>query len=270
MTLSLKQNNSGYTASCITSQQGTNAVGGNAPFYSWGRKDPICPSTRNTQYGSTRYYKDKTLYNQSNNNLPITLKEIGKNLTMGETIQNPGTFFVMGKYYYLRNMNDLWNSCYGETADGNKKNSDVVKTIYDPSPVGYKIPTVNVFTGFTLTGANSEIESEWNLSNSTINNGLSFFTQGWKNGLLDYWPTSGNRISYYWNSKSYSVIGKAENVGNDGRYWSADLISETSGYRFRFWQYEKNDEYSEGDLHNVFPLDYEGKYTGTYVRPVKE
>lgn len=272
LTLSLKQNNSGYTASCITSQQGANAVGGNAPFYSWGRKDPICPSTRNTQYGSTRYYVDKTLYNQSNNYLPITLKKIGKNLTMGETIQNPGTFFVMEKYYYLRNMNDLWNSCYGETADGNKKNSDVVKTIYDPSPVGYKIPTVNVFTGFTSTGANSTVESEWNLSNSTINNGLSFFTQGWKNGLLDYWPTSGNRISYRKDSNGKIFKGIAENVGNDGRYWSADLCYETSGYRFRFWQYNINDEYKspEGDQHNVFPLDYEVKYTGTYVRPVKE
>lgn len=274
LTLSLKQNNSGYTASCITSQQGANAVGGNAPFYSWGRKDPICPSTRNTKNGSTRYYVDKTLYNQSNGKLSITLKEIssGTYLTMGETIQNPGTFFVMGGNYYLPKMNDLWNSCYGETVNGNKTNSVVVKTIYDPSPVGYKIPTVNVFTGFTLKGANSNIESEWNLSNSTtINNGLSFYTQGWKYGLLDYWPTSGNRISYGKDSNGNLVNGKAENVGNDGRYWSADLISEGFGYRFRFWQFTKNDEYiNEGDQHRVFPLDYEATQTGTYVRPVKE
>lgn len=268
LTLSLKQNNSGYTASCITSQQGANAVGGNAPFYSWGRKDPICPSTRNTQSVSTRYYVDKTLYNQNNGNLSITLKEISTNLTMGETIKNPGTFFVMiGNY--LPKMNDLWNSCYGETADGNKKNSDVVKTIYDPSPVGYKIPTVNVFTGFTWTGSYSNGETEMNLSNSTINNGLSFFTQGWKNGLLDYWPTSGNRISYRKNSNGNIFKGIAENVGNDGRYWSADLYSETSGYRFRFWQFIKNAEYPQNQ-HFVFPGDYEGRATGTYVRPVKE
>lgn len=275
LTLSLKQNNSGYTASCITSQQGTNAEGGNAPFYSWGRKDPICPSTRNTKTGSTRYYKDKTLYDQNNVNLPIKLEEISSStyLTMGKTIQNPRTFFVMGGNYYLPKMNDLWNSCYGETVDKNKKNSDVVKTIYDPSPVGYKIPTVNVFTGFTWTGANSNIESEWNLSNSTtINNGLSFYTQGWKYGLLDYWPTSGNRISYGKDSNGKLVNGKAENVGNDGRYWSADLYGDGYGYRFRFWQYNINDEYKspEGGQHNVFPLDYEVKYTGTYVRPVKE
>ena len=269
LTLSLKQNNSGYTASCITSQQGDDAKGGNAPFYSWGRKDPICPSTRNTQSGSTRYYRDKMLYNQSNGNLSITLKEIGTNLTMGETIKNPGTFFVMGKDYYLPKMNDLWNSCYGEKVDINKKNNDVVKTIYDPSPVGYKIPTVNVFTGFTLSGTYSRDESEMNLSNSTINNGLSFFTQGWKNGLLDYWPTSGNRISSYRDSNTKSFIGKAENVGNDGRYWSADLINGGSGYRFRFWQYKQNDEYPINQ-HYVYPGDYEGKATGTYVRPVKE
>lgn len=269
LTLSLKQDNSGYTASCITSQQGADAFGGNAPFYSWGRKDPICPSTRNTKSGSTRYYIDKTLYDKNNGTLSISLEQIssGTNLLMGKTIQNPGTFFVMiGSY--LPNMNDLWNSLFWETDDYTIK-TEVVKTIYDPSPVGYKIPTINVFSGFTSTGKNSTTESEWNLSNSTINNGLSFFTQGWKNGLLDYWPTSGNRLSYSKDSNGNFIYGIAENVGNDGRYWSADLVSKTTGYRFRFWQFKKNDEYPI-DQHYVYPLDYEGRATGTYVRPVKE
>lgn len=268
LTLSLKQNNSGYTASCITSQQGADALSGNAPFYSWGRKDPICPSTRDFESGSNTYYKNKTLYNIDNTQISLKTEIYYSTLTIGETIKKPGVFAILDKYwYYFSNMCDLWNSTYGEIPDKTKTKSDVVKTIYDPSPIGYKIPTVNVFTGFTKTGAKSEIESEWNLRNSTINNGLSFYTQGWKTGLLDFWPTSGNRIAY-----NNAGGGKTENVTKDGRYWSADIYTLSGydnvvfGYRFRYWM----DNYTSTNVEIVHPLDWEITQTGTYVRPVKE
>ena len=267
LTLSLKQDNSGYTASCITSQQGEDAIGGNAPFYSWGRKDPICPSTRDFESESTQFYIDKTLYNQNNVKLPLTIEDIssGAKLSMGKTIQNPGTFFAMIGGY-LPKMYDLWNSTYGVSPNNTITKSDVVKTIYDPSPVGYKIPTVNVFTGFTSTGKLSSTDTEWNLNNTAINNGLSFYTQGWEKGLLDFWPTSGNRISYRSWQGSKIIKGKTENVIKDGRYWAADIYGESLGYRFRFWM-KRNTGTSADKVH---PLDYEGRETGTYVRPVKE
>lgn len=266
LTLSLTQNNSGYTASCITSQQGADADGGNAPFYSWGRKDPICPSTKELESGSTRYYKDKTLYNISNSQIPLSTEIYSSKLTIGETIKKPGVFALLDPSYYFSNMYNLWNSTYGEIPDNTITKSDVVKTIYDPSPIGYKIPTVNVFTGFTSTGANADTDTEWNLNNTTIKNGLSFYTQDGKNGLLDFWPASGNRIAWYNNTG-----GKTENVTNDGRYWSADITFATnknyiSGYRFRFWMAN----YNSTNVEHVYPLDYELTYTGTYVRPVKE
>lgn len=267
LTLSLKQDNSGYTASCITSQQGADADGGNAPFYSWGRKDPICPSTRDFESESTQFYIDKTLYNQNNVKLPLTIEDIssGTKLSMGKTIQNPGTFFAkIGRY--LPNMYDLWNSTYGVSPNNTITKSDVVKTIYDPSPVGYKIPTVNVFTGFTSTGKNSPTDTEWNLNNTAINNGLSFYTQGREKGLLDFWPTSGNRISYRSWQGSTIIKGKTENVIKDGRYWAADIYGESYGYRFRFWM----DSNTGTSADKVHPLDYEVRETGTYVRPVKE
>lgn len=266
LTLSLKQNNSGYTASCITSQQGDDAVGGNAPFYSWGRKDPICPSTRDFVSGSKSYYKDKTLYNIGNTQISLITEIYSSKLTIGETIKKPGVFAILNNPSdYFSNMYDLWNSTYGEIPNNTITKSDVVKTIYDPSPIGYKIPTVNVFTGFTSTG-NSKTDTEWNLYNTAINKGLSFYTQGWRTEPLDFWPTSGNRIAY-----NNAGGGKTENVKKDGRYWSADITfssnsNRVSGYRFRFWM----EQYTSTNVEKVYPLDYELTETGTYVRPVKE
>ena len=50
-----------------------------------------------------------------------------------------------GKYY------NLWST----DNDRTDANDDVViKSVYDPSPVGYSLPASNAFTGFTTTGGN--------------------------------------------------------------------------------------------------------------------
>ncbi len=50
-----------------------------------------------------------------------------------------------GQYY------NLWSTDNDKT----DANDDVViKSVYDPSPVGYSLPAVNAFTGFTTTGHN--------------------------------------------------------------------------------------------------------------------
>ena len=45
--------------------------------------------------------------------------------------------------------------------------NSVVKTVYDPSPVGFKMPASNAFTGFTTTGQNSYTQSELNVDGTS-------------------------------------------------------------------------------------------------------
>ena len=79
---------------------------------------------------------------------------------MQAIIQNPGYFYVteggstipgssyLTRYYYFYN---LWSVNNTET---NGNDNAVVKTIYDPSPVGFQVPASNAFTSFTSNGAN--------------------------------------------------------------------------------------------------------------------
>ena len=122
----------------------TSAIEGITTLYQWGRKDAF-PGLSGNVAGVNRTPGDK-----------IYLQAI---------IQNPGNFYITrlsggaidgGSYltqYY--NFYNLWSINNTKTGGQDNGNDDpVVKTIYDPSPVGFTVPGGNAFTGFTETGRN--------------------------------------------------------------------------------------------------------------------
>ena len=118
-------------------------IRGNHPYYQWGRKDPLRPSNGLANTNKTWYDKNGT----SSQNNPATANfSAGVTCIMNyilkpDVMQNQ----VSGDNAYA----NLWsvdNTVY--TANDNP----VVKTVYDPSPVSFKLPPGNVFTGFTTTG----------------------------------------------------------------------------------------------------------------------
>lgn len=113
---------------------------GDAPFYQWGRKDPILPSDGTTKNHDKTYYTDNAQYAFANDLSTSDIKE---------NIKNPHKFNVnniMDNKYH-----NLWNAD-NEKLDAN--DDAVIKTVYDPSPVGYTVPAPNAFTGITTTGDN--------------------------------------------------------------------------------------------------------------------
>lgn len=122
----------------------TSAIEGITTLYQWGRKDAF-PGLSGNVEGVNRTPGDK-----------IYLQAI---------IQNPGNFYITrlsggaidgGSYltqYY--NFYNLWSINNTKTGGQDNGNDDpVIKTIYDPSPVGFTVPGGNAFTGFTETGRN--------------------------------------------------------------------------------------------------------------------
>ena len=86
----------------------------------------------------------------------------GDNMSIQNGVQNPGSFYTYGGSWYNNppagySYYNLWSA--DNTVMGYNDNS-VVKTVYDPSPVGFKMPASNAFTGFTTTGQNSYTQSE--------------------------------------------------------------------------------------------------------------
>ena len=124
-----------------------------------------------------------------------------------------------GKYY------NLW-STDNERTDANDE--VVIKSVYDPSPVGYSLPASNAFTGFTTTGQNvgdgytpftPEQLALLNVKGS-YDKGWYFYTKPNKQGENNFFSAGGFRL--------YSS-GSMLNFSASNYYWDAEPISHVAG-----------------------------------------
>ena len=199
---------------------------GNCTFYQWGRKDPMLPSD------GTEAREDKECFTTD---IQYAFQRNGLNTDkIQEYIKNPHMFNIKdkmdGKYLNLWNMNNTQTSANDYV---------VVKTVYDPSPVGYTIPSVNTFTGFTTTGNNTTNSSEWNVKDSWAN-GWLFYSKPGKQGSTMFFSACGYRnygsghVSYISEYGFYWTAGPESVDATDGRNWefnSDDIRPLSSFYR---------------------------------------
>ena len=183
-------------------------------------------------------------------------KNAGNNMSITNGILNPGKFYTDGNSWWNNyGYYNLWSADNTVTGGYNVGNDNpVVKTIYDPCPVGFKMPANNAFTRFTTTGQNSSSPSEMNVdgtdnSQTYQNNfGHNFWTNGSKNATINF-PASGDRsydglLLYY--------------VGSRGYYWSAVPEYNSKGCSLFFGS------------NYVYPLNSYVRACGFAVRPVSE
>ena len=180
----------------------------------------------------------------------------GDNMTIMNNIQNPDKFYIYGSSVYTNyGYYNLWSADNTVTGTYNVGNDNpVVKTVYDPCPVGFKMPANNAFTGFTTTGLNSTSQSEVNVDGTdhwqqwTNNFGHNFWTNSSKTATINF-PASGLR-----NYNDGSLIS----VGLNGWYWSAvpNITGNGCGLYFHSG--------------NVGPLYYGTRAYGFAVRAVSE
>ncbi|MFR9543838.1 MAG: hypothetical protein SNH27_17565, partial [Rikenellaceae bacterium] len=211
-------------------------------YYEFGRKDPF-PGTKGKFLNSTSGYSSG-----SSQSLYAT---VGATSTFANAVQNPMT------YYYVSSSN--WCSEYTETAylwnDKNISNTSTDdsygdKSIFDPSPLGWKLPVTGIWSNFSnTTGRDSSLSSSqyyfpyfpWYDSSSVA--------QGRIYGGFAYFPASGYRIS---------SSGGLGNGGSYGYGWSAAPGSTTYGYSLYF-----NSTY-------VYPANYSSRASGFPARPIQE
>ena len=257
----ITQSGTGTVKSATITQTGakeTNVVkGGNCPFYQWGRKDPL-PASDGTNlgynvWGSTLTAKTKTYYYSSGYSFTHT----GTKQTIGTSIQNPTAHYSNGSNSSWEKANwcstdwlNMWSSAInnagnGGSSVGNYANAKT-KTIYDPSPVGFRVPSIDVYE--ELSTGNTEYVSG-TPPQRRYNSG---------NGYL-YYPLCGQRAE---------SDGKIGNVGYYGLYWSSMPYGDSVGY-CGFCLY-MNPE-SSGAVYTWNP-DYTTRRSanGLPVRPVKE
>lgn len=217
---------------------GNNVREGYGNLYQWGRKDPL-PGINTTGFAFDNSYVEIPA---EKGDEPANVIKM-KTRTIGRSIQNPGIMLPKvggGKLsWQYQQIINLW-SANNNKLDGSIRNN--VKTIYDPSPVGFKVPDAHAFMGFSTTGA------VWS-------NGYTFKVD---NDKEIYFQAGGAR---------YGTSGELTANGTAAIYWTSDPNSQGGqlGYAYRA-------SMSEGSLSvPITSSTSYGSYGNGYgVRPVAE
>ena len=150
LTYEFIQEGSGKTATMKVSQEGEmfdyKDVG--STYYQWGRKDPLV-AMRNWEHVK---FNDYRLHETGRSDYTYNIAE--KRVTIGEAIQHPNLYYVRGSTgnsadWCSTDIPSLWDT-YGKTIkqDDAHTVTTSTKTIYDPSPRGFKVPIPRAFAVF--------------------------------------------------------------------------------------------------------------------------
>ena len=179
---------------------GTTSTTGYCTYYQWGRKDAFIPSRGNESF-------DHDVYNIKNieiqgNSSETEDRSIGQNI-MWPTEHNmnigPNTSGPCNTQYY-----NMWDA--QQTGTTNNTATATVKTVYDPCPAGFCVPTSGLY--YYIKGQTKPEEYAPGYTYSGV-----------------FFPASGFHIA---------GSGVPDSVGGQGRYWSATPESGGSGYCFCF------------------------------------
>lgn len=167
-------------------------VGALGLLYQWGRKDPFL--------GSSSIHYDSMVEAKSTITWPSAVSSNSSNGTIAYATANPTTFIKSNSsnldWYYTRSSstdNTRWT-----TSESNK-------SIYDPCPSGWRVPSIGVwvqalgliyFEGYPHDGTNEGMN----------------FSGKFGSAATIWYPASGYR---------YGSGGSLYDVGYDGHYWSA-------------------------------------------------
>ncbi|MBO6124614.1 MAG: fimbrillin family protein [Bacteroidaceae bacterium] len=224
VTVNVRQTNGTKQASVkIVQNGGSEDTGGNREgrntYYQWGRKDPMKPSLGTSGNTEITAYDYSTYAKGEGGNTDFRNSSGTNTGSIALSIQNPHILYRSGAIWYALDprYENLWsanNNVVGTTGDAL---NTVVKTIYDPSPAGYKVPEGDAFTGFTITGSVSTNTSEFHVWGS-FNKGWYFYSDN-GGGDTFFFPASGLR----------RFNGDLSYCGTEGHYWNAIPSTDTNG-----------------------------------------
>ena len=230
-------NNSTKQAAVINiTQKPGNVRKGLTTFYQFGRKDAF-PGVAKADLASNSHFTENA----------------GGNMSIENGIQHPDNFYTWSSSWYSApptgySYYNLWSA--DNTTTGFNDNH-VVKTVYDPSPVGFKMPASNAFTGFTANGQDEgtrNIDGTDNVQTYYKNFGHNFWTSSSKTATI-YFPASGYR-------DGSDGLLRGELYG--GWYWSAVPGNMNNGCFLHF------------NPNSVYPLRKDIRSYALAAHPVSE
>jgi uncharacterized protein (TIGR02145 family) len=244
-TFKMMKYNLGATEISNWSGTATNA-GDMGLFYQWGRKDPFVGAagwSGNTPVPVTYasgYANGTTANSTAGADASASLVYAVKNPTKF-ILGNSSTFDWLNASDYTAQRDNLWGNPNATATQPNPERGS--KSIYDPCPPGWRVPSQESFRIFAEDGDND----------GTVNgvsgwvNGYTFYTQSYQSGSTSYWPALG----YYWD-------GVLSDLGTNGYYWHSSSNADVSASNMVF-----SDRY-------IAPMVGNGRSAGFAVRCAQE
>lgn len=167
---------------------GGNGKQGYCTYYQWGRKDPFIPCE-----GNTKTAADKTVYNLVGFNItPTSITQSSNAIqfqkstsaTIADNIMNPIRVYCNSSTGSSCNttQRNLWDA--RQTSYATNITTKTIKTIYDPCPPEFCVPTSNLF--YYIGNGSSRTDSSWD----STNKGKSWTL----NSPYVWFPAIANRI----------------------------------------------------------------------------
>lgn len=191
-----------------------------SPYFQWGRKDAMYPNTGG-------YNASGTLVNTYTSGITLIT---ATTTTPGTTIQHPDFLYCNSSNYSpygtsYTGMQNFWdmNQIYADNFS-----TATIKTVYDPCPPGFCVPTGNLFCFMcnmlsNPTSFGNRIDSNW-MSNQGKTWSASTYSSSTTGPDL-FFPASGSRNH---------ITGSINSVGSNGYSWSASAYNGNSGRNLVF------------------------------------
>lgn len=193
----------------------TDGKKGYAPYYQWGRKDAFIPST-----GSAN--TNHTVYDINGTTVTGLTYKASTDATIADNIKNPTTHYYnkstsgpcTTKYY------NMWDA--QQTGTGNITTA-TVKTVYDPCPAGFCVPTYNLYYYMGGDGSSRSMTT-WDSDNKGAT---------WDNTVVAN-SITGNALFFPASGYRYFSSGALFDVGSNGSFWSASAYNSYNGHSLYF------------------------------------
>ena len=212
----------------------TPSKGGYSPYYQWGRMTPEIPSTgtNNSNHaaynisGSSVSMVQKTFtstgtseaYGNIENGIKYPLNHYYNNIS-----GNSGRYGPFQSWQY-----NLWDAAC--TAVSNNRTNHSVKTVYDPCPPGFCVPS----SGLIYYITNTVNTSVWDGTNQgrTWNSTLWLPAAGCRSSSSGATPSGVGSYGYYWSATPNSE-GNGYYLYFNSSYWSEDNYNRANGFSVR-------------------------------------
>lgn len=224
-------NQAGAKFMVLDRELGAVRVGQNGCLYQWGRKDPF-PGCHSGSF----IYNDEYTSKSVSNTYPYLIEN--DNATILDAVRNP-QYLISGTGY--TNLNWLAEANYYLWGDADRYLPGVLtdpsagagwnqqKTIYDPSPVGYRVANIFTFSGFTKcpSGTNGDVDNTHKLDslnyvkattgtynwyfkkNADDTEGVVYQAIRSRDGMEGYRKKNAGYGGYWWSAEAYDNGGKA-------------------------------------------------------------